>query len=133
MPLCVQRLDLPRSRGHLCSAPTITSASVIPADPPLATREEDFHRLLALALDNAARLKVEVPARRRRVVCAFPDGNPAINLAAARLRHIAGTRWSTKRYLNGAAHAAQRHVRLAGAGHRPKVRKILDAASNQSV
>ena len=24
----------------------------------------------------------------------------ALNLAAARLRHIAGTRWSTKRYLN---------------------------------
>src|SRR5512143_265009 len=38
--------------------------------------------------------------RRTRVVGAFPDGNSAINLAAARLRHIAGTRWSTKRYLN---------------------------------
>ena len=38
--------------------------------------------------------------RRARVVGAFPDGNLAINLAAARLRHIAGTRWSTKRYLN---------------------------------
>jgi putative transposase len=38
--------------------------------------------------------------RRNRVVGAFPDGNSAINLAAARLRHIAGTRWSTKRYLN---------------------------------
>jgi hypothetical protein len=24
----------------------------------------------------------------------------SLNLAAARLRHIAGTRWSTKRYLN---------------------------------
>src|SRR5207245_1947921 len=35
-----------------------------------------------------------------RVVGAFPDGNSAINLAAARLRHIAGTRWSTKGYLN---------------------------------
>jgi len=38
--------------------------------------------------------------RRTRVVGAFPDGNAAINLAAARLRHIAGTRGSTKRYLN---------------------------------
>jgi hypothetical protein len=36
----------------------------------------------------------------RRVVGVFPDGNSAINLAAARLCHIAGTRWSTKRYLN---------------------------------
>ena len=37
--------------------------------------------------------------RRTRVVGAFPDRNSALNLAAARLRHIAGTR-STKRYLN---------------------------------
>jgi transposase-like protein len=38
--------------------------------------------------------------RRTRVVGAFPDGESALNLAAARLRHIAGTAWSTKRYLN---------------------------------
>jgi hypothetical protein len=33
-----------------------------------------------------------------RVVGAFPQS--ALNLAAARLRHIAGTAWSSKRYLN---------------------------------
>jgi putative transposase len=38
--------------------------------------------------------------RRTRVVGAFPDGESALNLAAARLRHIAGTHWSTRRYLN---------------------------------
>jgi putative transposase len=38
--------------------------------------------------------------RRTRVVGAFPDGESALNLAAARLRHIAGTEWSTKRYLS---------------------------------
>ena len=38
--------------------------------------------------------------RRTRVVGAFPDDQSALNLAAARLRHIAGTAWSTKRYLN---------------------------------
>jgi hypothetical protein len=38
--------------------------------------------------------------RRTRVVGAFPDGQSALNLAAARLRHIAGTNWSNKRYLN---------------------------------
>ena len=38
--------------------------------------------------------------RRTRVVGAFPDGQSALNLAAARLRHIAGTAWSTKRYLS---------------------------------
>src|SRR5262245_2101339 len=38
--------------------------------------------------------------RRSRVVGAFPDGQSALNLAAARLRYIAGSEWSTKRYLN---------------------------------
>ena len=28
------------------------------------------------------------------------DGNSALMLVAARLRHIAGTKWSSKRYLN---------------------------------
>lgn len=38
--------------------------------------------------------------RRTRVVGAFPDGQSALNLAAARLRHIAGSGWAAKRYLN---------------------------------
>lgn len=38
--------------------------------------------------------------RRTRVVGAFPDGNSALMLCAARLRHIAGTRWGTRRYLS---------------------------------
>ena len=38
--------------------------------------------------------------RRTRVVGAFPDGNSALMLVAARLRHIGGTRWRTRRYLN---------------------------------
>jgi transposase-like protein len=38
--------------------------------------------------------------RRTRVVGACPDGESALNLAAARLRHIAGSEWSAKRYLS---------------------------------
>ncbi len=38
--------------------------------------------------------------RRTRVVGCFPDGNSALMLAAARLRHIVGTRWSACYYLN---------------------------------
>ena len=38
--------------------------------------------------------------RRTRVVGAFPDGRSALMLVAARLRHIAGTRWGAKRYLD---------------------------------
>jgi putative transposase len=37
---------------------------------------------------------------RTHAVGAFPEGQSALNLAAARLRHIADTVWSTKRYLN---------------------------------
>ncbi len=38
--------------------------------------------------------------RRTRVVGAFPDGNSAIMLVAARLRHVSGTRWGLRRYLD---------------------------------
>ena len=38
--------------------------------------------------------------RRTRVVGNFPDGQSALMLVAARLRHIAGTRWGTRRYMD---------------------------------
>ena len=38
--------------------------------------------------------------RRTRVVGAFPDGKSALMLVAARLRHIAGTKWGLRRYLD---------------------------------
>jgi putative transposase len=37
--------------------------------------------------------------RRTRVVGAFPDGHSALMLVAARLRHIASTKWGKRRYL----------------------------------
>ena len=37
--------------------------------------------------------------RRTRVVGCFPDGKSALMLVAARLRHIAGTKWGTRRYM----------------------------------
>jgi transposase-like protein len=38
--------------------------------------------------------------RRTRVVGTFPDGNSALMLVCARLRHIAGTNWGAKRYMS---------------------------------
>jgi transposase-like protein len=38
--------------------------------------------------------------RRTRVVGAFPDGKSALMLVAARLRHVAGTHWGSRRYLD---------------------------------
>ena len=37
--------------------------------------------------------------RRTRVVGDFPDGKSSLMLVAAQLRHVAGTRWGTKCYL----------------------------------
>ena len=37
--------------------------------------------------------------RRTRVVGTFPDGNSALMLFCARLRHVAGTQWGNKRYM----------------------------------
>jgi transposase-like protein len=38
--------------------------------------------------------------RRTRVVGAFPDGQSCLNLAAARLRHIAAGKWSASKYMS---------------------------------
>ena len=38
--------------------------------------------------------------RRTRAIGAFPDGQSALMLVCARLRHVAGTQWGTKRYMN---------------------------------
>ena len=37
---------------------------------------------------------------RTRVVGTFPDGNSALMLVCARLRHVAGTQWGNKKYMN---------------------------------
>ena len=34
--------------------------------------------------------------RRTRAVGSFPDGNSALMLVCARLRHVAGTQWATR-------------------------------------
>ena len=44
--------------------------------------------------------------RRTRVVGSFPDGHSALMLAAARLRHIAGSKWGLRRYMS------MEHLRL---------------------
>ena len=36
----------------------------------------------------------------RVVVGTFPDGNSALMLVCARLRHVAGTQWGNKKYMN---------------------------------
>jgi transposase-like protein len=38
--------------------------------------------------------------RRTRVVGTFPDGNSALMLVCARLRHVASKSWGTKLYMS---------------------------------
>ena len=48
--------------------------------------------------------------RRTRVVGAFPDGQSALMLVAARLRHIAATKWGTRRLSSDVqSYALRRH------------------------
>ena len=53
-----------------------------------------------LKTNNPLERLVHEIRRRTRVVGAFADAQSCLNLAAARLRHIAGTKWSTRRYMN---------------------------------
>lgn len=45
------------------------------------------------------RLNREIRQRTRVVGC-FPDGNSALMLVCARLRHVAGTQWGNKKYMS---------------------------------
>jgi transposase-like protein len=55
--------------------------------------------------------------RRTRVVGNFPDGNSAVMLVAARLRHLSSTKWGTRSYLD------MSHFREA--------RQLAEIASNE--
>jgi transposase-like protein len=57
------------------------------------------HRIRIRTNNALERIMREI-RRRTRVVGAFPDGHSALMLCAARLRHVAGTQWGAKRYLN---------------------------------
>ena len=58
-----------------------------------------------------ARIMREI-RRRTCVVGSFPDGKSCLKLAAARLRHIAGTQWSTRKHMNMTPLAAEQTRRL---------------------
>jgi putative transposase len=54
---------------------------------------------LCLRTNNPLERLMREIRRRSRVVCAFPDGKSALMLVAAGLRHVAATKWGTKRRL----------------------------------
>lgn len=66
----------------------------------LAYMDFPYEHWLRIRTNNVIeRLNREI-RRRTRVVGAFPDGNSALMLVCARLRHVAGTQWGSKKYMN---------------------------------
>ena len=63
------------------------------------TRELVGGRMFPLTLSGLDQAMREL-RRRTRVVGCFPDGESALMLVAARLRHVAGTKWGARRYLD---------------------------------
>jgi transposase-like protein len=53
-----------------------------------------------LRTNNPLERLIREVRRRTRVVGAFPDGNSALMLVAARLRYMTGTKWGLRRYLD---------------------------------
>jgi transposase-like protein len=53
-----------------------------------------------LRTNNPMERLIREVRRRTRVVGNFPDGNSALMLTCARLRHVAGTKWGQRRYLD---------------------------------
>ena len=58
------------------------------------------HHWVRIRTNNPLERLIREIRRRTRVVGAFPDGHSALMLCAARLRHVAGTKWGQRRYLD---------------------------------
>jgi putative transposase len=57
------------------------------------------HRLKIQTNKPMQQLRKEA-RRRTKVVGAFPEGNSALMLVAARLRHVSTSAWGTRKYMN---------------------------------
>ena len=55
---------------------------------------------LKIRTNNPMERLLKEARRRTKVVGAFPDGNSALMLVAARLRHVSSTTWGTRKYMN---------------------------------
>jgi putative transposase len=69
-------------------------------DETLTYTDFPFEHWTRIRTNNVMeRLNREI-RRRTRVVGTFPDGQSALMLVCARLRHVAGTQWGSKKYMN---------------------------------
>ncbi|HFL3558691.1 TPA: transposase, partial [Clostridioides difficile] len=78
----------------------VEKAAAACAAPALKHFCSILHHNLAVTQNlGLTRLNREI-RRRTRVVGSFPDGNSALMLVCARLRHVAGSQWGNKKYMN---------------------------------
>jgi len=91
--LVADKLDTMR----LSQAATIVRAGVDETLSYMAFPREHWTRVRT---NNVLERIMREIRRRTRVVGNFPDGKSALMLVAARLRHIAGTRWGKRIYLD---------------------------------
>jgi putative transposase len=77
------------------------AAEIVPAgmDETLSYYAMPSEHWRSIKTNNPLERLMREICRRTRVVRAFPDGKSALILVATRLRHVAATRWGTKRYL----------------------------------
>ena len=69
-------------------------------DETLTYADFPFEHWTRIRTNNVIeRLNREI-RRRTRVVGTFPDGDSALMLVCARVRHVAGTQWGNKKYMN---------------------------------
>ena len=92
-----QRVGAKLREQHMSKAAELVEGGVRETLAYYAFPEEHWRRIRT---NNPLERILREIRRRTRVVGAFPNGQSALNLAAARLRHVAGTEWSTKRYLS---------------------------------
>ena len=55
---------------------------------------------IKLKTNNPMERLLREARRRTKVVGAFPDGQSALMLVAARLRHVSTTQWGSRKYMN---------------------------------
>ena len=85
---------VPATWQHDCNHMRSRSAHGGAAPTIFASQADRGH-----APDQLERIMKEI-RRQTRVVGAFPDGQSCLNLAAAKLRHIAAGKWSARKYMN---------------------------------
>ena len=69
-------------------------------DETLTYMDFPYQHWLRIRTNNTMERVNREIKRRTRAICAFPDGQSALMLVCARLRHVAASDWGMKRYLN---------------------------------